>query len=629
MNRFVTRRLRSLALLSALACALLLTMPRPAYADGPEVSFTYGPVPGWQAQPNSSGRMGQGGVSQTVLHLTHRGGTYPLAPGMSSTGTVNALLTISYGTLNEEEFRVLATMTTGFAGGSEKLAFGPGKIGPYTAVQGRWASEGTGSLFNLPGTVDRAEGVAYYISLPGGGEVMLMTSANGPVAGAEEIHALVQTGQAFLETVRFQVKGAPAPAELPACNATMLIPNNLRPGDTLSPDVNVTSADNKPVQGPYSAVWFINGQQANSVKWDGIETRVTLQLSCQGHAQEFNAVVPAYVTANDSSGGGHGLPLPPIILPPGMGIPNIGGVLSQPPPGMTGVGTVPGPQNLGEALVGILGAPTIAGIGAAISAIAQGATAVATAIPMTPTGPPTDVPPGDKPVGTKDEKKPLEKPADKEDEKKTETEPSASPAQIEALRRGFEENVREKIAEGYWVKNDGLIKSLWNSAADKIVSGDPKGGRCGDFGEWGMGWSKDFVSKTFGDKAIVDDIVIQEPSTLNPQGVLDTVDSVIQANHRATRVILPTGERYVIDYWEGVSTGKPQLQDEAAWIQKWKSRVSPLGSDYVVTRSDSEQALATLVKDWGQERGADIFRRTSTDKGVADTILRSWRKQPW
>ncbi len=428
----------------------------PVGADGPEVSFTYGAVPAWQTEPNKSGTS-EGMVNQTALSLTHRGGEYPSGPGSSSTGTVNAGLTIGYGTVTEERFRFLATFTSGMGGGSVPPTFGPGKIGPYTAVQGRWASEGTGAILNLAGGVDRAEGVSYYIALPGGGAVTLFASANGPVAGTEEIHALVQTAQAFFETVRFQVKGQPTatPAPLAECTATMLMPQGLKPGDTLSPDVKVTSADGKPLEGLISAVWSIGGRQASSVTWDGKETRVTLQLSCQGRAQELSAVVPAYVKPNDSPGGDPGAPLPPVILPPGLGIPDIGGLLNQPPPGMGPAGAVPGPRTLREAMAGIF-VPAIAGlIGTAISAITQGAGAMAGAVPGAPAGAATEPPPLEEPrdrkrekpeqkkKDDKDKKKPEREQKDDKDEKKDDkekpekkAEPPAKPDPAERARRG-------------------------------------------------------------------------------------------------------------------------------------------------------------------------------------------------
>ena len=80
----------------------------------------------------------------------------------------------------------------------------------------------------------------------------------------------------------------PAP-ELPLCNATISLPRGLKAGDTLAPDATVISVDGAPVKGSISIVWTINGAVANSVTWNGQPARIILQLSCQGHAQEFTA----------------------------------------------------------------------------------------------------------------------------------------------------------------------------------------------------------------------------------------------------------------------------------------------------------------------------------------------------
>ena len=172
--------------------------------------------------------------------------------------------------------------------------------------------------------------------------------------------------------------GPSASPELPLCDAAINVPGGLKAGDTLAPDATVTSTNGTPVQGAISMVWTINGTVTNSVAWDGNPARIVLQLSCQGHAQEFTAsyngtlVRDSGTTTPAESAG----PLPPSSIEPGetagpdessaptesaapSPVPNGGkhGVT----PGLGGVGTVPGPADPLSGLVGMV-APALLGI---------------------------------------------------------------------------------------------------------------------------------------------------------------------------------------------------------------------------------------------------------------------------
>ncbi len=185
--------------------------------------------------------------------------------------------------------------------------------------------------------------------------------------------------------------GQPAPAKPPptatasvaaACNASIEVPSNLRPGDDLSPSATVTSADGKPVQGIVQQIWYINGSQRTSVKWDGRETTILLQLSCQGHASEFRTTLPAYVEPSATPGQG-------IAGAEAVAWTGIAGTLRLPVPGVGGVGKIPGPVSLDQALVGILVPGLIGLAGALVSGLFGGGGG--TAPPPAPPAP--DAPP--------------------------------------------------------------------------------------------------------------------------------------------------------------------------------------------------------------------------------------------
>jgi len=101
---------------------------------------------------------------------------------------------------------------------------------------------------------------------------------------------------------------------LPLCAATIHVPAGLKAGDTLSPSADVTSEDGKPTQGTIAEVWTIGGVQANSVTWDGKPAQILLQLSCQGHAQEFHATYAGGVLSQGSNGPSGDNGGPPIWL---------------------------------------------------------------------------------------------------------------------------------------------------------------------------------------------------------------------------------------------------------------------------------------------------------------------------
>jgi hypothetical protein len=193
---------------------------------------------------------------------------------------------------------------------------------------------------------------------------------------------------------------------------------------------------------------------------------------------------------------------------------------------------------------------------------------------------------------------------------------------IEKLEDRMGNIIKEKIEEGYFVRNTGLLKKAWNNSIGLVVNewaGGWKGGQCGQYGEWGMEWSKDAVHEIFGEKAIITDISASNNRFLG---------------HRATKVILPDGRRVVLDYWEGMpKKGKQKIYSEEEWIEKWNKK---LWGDYLgkaqVDRHPDELNLKQYISDWGEEIGINKFRAYQSGKNgteYADIFIRSWEKSPW
>jgi hypothetical protein len=194
------------------------------------------------------------------------------------------------------------------------------------------------------------------------------------------------------------------------------------------------------------------------------------------------------------------------------------------------------------------------------------------------------------------------------------------------------------VKEGFYVKNPSLIKKAWNNLPGRLVDwvGGYQGGQCGEFGEWGAQWSKPFVEQMFGKGAVIDTIYVEEKSTANPTGVIDQIDGVIEANHRATRVTLPNGQRLILDYWEsmGRGGGNAKVVTEQEWANNWHQE---MGSDFVVQTAHPENSPMmasfknTMESKTMQARSeAETLKILEKQYGAqAQTYLNAWKRSPW
>ncbi len=200
---------------------------------------------------------------------------------------------------------------------------------------------------------------------------------------------------------------------------------------------------------------------------------------------------------------------------------------------------------------------------------------------------------------------------------------------IGEFARCFEQSTRDRIADGYYVKNYGFVRHvLAAGAAVNPFLDKSRGGRCGEYGEWGRNWIKPCVDQFF-PGAFIDDIFVEEKSSAHKRHVKDYLDSIYEANHRATRVVLPDGRRFVVDYWDGIGSGQPQLQTQTSWVSKWRERIGP--SDSMLSASEDEQSLKAAVKRLGEDKGFLLFKKQNKGlKGVnPDLWIRSWQREPW
>jgi len=274
--------------------------------------------------------------------------------------------------------------------------------------------------------------------------------------------------------------------------------------------------------------------------------------------------------------------------------------------------------------------------------------------PLPPPAPPETAPPQTAPPSDVPER-PAEADAAPSD---------ANPDDVRLLQTTFNHAVNKLIDQDKYVMNRNFVRKSWNwslgGLANKLQG--YTGGQCQQFAEWGNKLVTPAVKRIFGPDAIVDNIVVREQSSLNPQGLSGQLDALVEANHIATRVILPTGERYVLDFWQAVGDSQddlvgdavyqlrrgspkpaipPRLIPEDEWTRKWLQKIGQ--NDSYVDISHNQQSLKSEVElalrkyqhgGFGLDSEADALQLAfdkfcQSHPDVADTLINSWRRQPW
>ncbi len=192
----------------------------------------------------------------------------------------------------------------------------------------------------------------------------------------------------------------------------------------------------------------------------------------------------------------------------------------------------------------------------------------------------------------------------------------------ENLDKAMDQIIKDKMADHYYVRNPHLPQKFWNNTIGRVwneMLGDWKGGQCGEYGEWGADWIKDSVKEIYGDDVVVESITLERNSNVN---------------HRATLVILPDGERKVLDFWDGMQKGNGQIIDEKDWVKKWNEKLGDpwWGENKILERPAMQVDLKAFIDQYGKERGEQAFLKYYEKKGelgAAQSVLTSYGKEPW
>jgi hypothetical protein len=191
-------------------------------------------------------------------------------------------------------------------------------------------------------------------------------------------HSAQQEVAGILAGLRFNGSdAAPAPTAAPTasatgCTASVRGLNPQKPGDVISPGATYYDDNGKEV-GIIQERWYINGKETTSAVWDGKSATIEHQWTCLDNSPNSKTFkIAAYQAA----------PAPGEIGAP----PTAGGseIIDSPVPGAGGAGSVPGPENLPEAVIGIVLPGLIAIIISVLGGSAGGA-------PKSPVVPPAGI----------------------------------------------------------------------------------------------------------------------------------------------------------------------------------------------------------------------------------------------
>jgi hypothetical protein len=185
-----------------------------------------------------------------------------------------------------------------------------------------------------------------------------------------------------------------------------------------------------------------------------------------------------------------------------------------------------------------------------------------------------------------------------------------SSANLAGVSLQFAAETKQMAKDGYWVRNPYNSKII--DKANMLISPlDEKGVRCQDLVELKEDHVRQLVKQKFGDGAIVDQVVVDEKSSVSGQGIRDSLDAVLEYNHTAIRVITPDGKAYIVDYWQalhdkGTGTGLI-MRTEENWAASWKRDIG--AGDFVFltqgkTRTEgAEESVARLIEKLGPDQG--------------------------
>ena len=305
------------------------------------------------------------------------------------------------------------------------------------------------------------------VDLGSGNQLTIFSTYAGPAGLVTKFQRMFED---FVSTLRIE-DGAP-PAKR-SYHAEIRIPRNLRPGDVISPDVVVIDQDGNRAENIIQEVFFIDGREAGSIRWDGSRTRVTVQVSMKdGQAVTASAVIPAASSPEPEPSQPEPTQVPaPVTEPEPQPLPQPDATGEV--PGLGGIGNVPGPRTIGEAVVSILGPAAIGLLGALLGGMAGGGGGAPTPPPPeAPAKPPKTPPKKPRGRGEKPKKKPVDPSDDSKDtkkkKKKSETDEEEKPSEKaeKEKKKKADEKKKEGYAAGLWRRTKGALSSAVEAAKD-------------------------------------------------------------------------------------------------------------------------------------------------------------------
>jgi hypothetical protein len=193
------------------------------------------------------------------------------------------------------------------------------------------------------------------------------------------------------------------------------------------------------------------------------------------------------------------------------------------------------------------------------------------------------------------------------------------------LGKAIDQIIKDKNELNHYVRNpDWHVGKFWNNSFGRFWNeklGNWKGGQCGEYVEWGTEWLKDDVKHIYGEDVIIDKILIERND---------------MANHVANLIILPNGERKIVDFWDGIQKGEGKVMDEKDWLEKWDAELGkPMWGANKVTRDYWQDTLLNDIKMAGDtEKGIANFldyvkKKSPSNYKRALLVTKSYRKDPW